>query len=156
MLKPPGAIEARLGYDILTYVGIIEHLTRTRAEKALRGTGITFPQFVLLNHFRRRPPEEPKTVTSVARAMQQPQPGITKTLQKMITLGLIKSVSAPGDGRSKLLQLTPKGVKAHEKALAILGDHFRAAFAEWNEADLTSLFGHLSRLKAWMDTEGRK
>lgn len=156
MLKPPGAVEARLGYDILTYVGIIEHLTRTRAEKGLRGGGITYPQFVLLNHFKRRPADEPKTVTSIARAMQQPQPGITKTLQKMIAQGLIKATGAPDDARSKLLHLTPKGSKAHDKALAVLSDQFRAAFADWSEADLTQLFGHLHRLKSWMDTEGRK
>jgi DNA-binding MarR family transcriptional regulator len=156
MLKPPSTTEARLAYDILTYVGIIEHLTRTRATRALRGSGLSYQQFVLLNHFRRRPPEEPKTVTSIARAMQQPQPGITKTLQKMLAQGLIKAVDAPGDGRSRLLMLTPKGNKSHEKALASLSDHFRAAFADWTEGDMTAMFQHLSRLKAWMDTEGRK
>lgn len=156
MFKPPGAAESRLGYDILTYIGIIEQLTRTRAEKALRGTGITFPQFVMLNHFRRRPTDEPKTVTSIARAMQQPQPGVTKTLQKMLTQGLIKASDAPGDGRSRLLSLAPKGFKAHDRALAILNDQFRGAFAEWSEPEMTELFRHLSRLKGWMDTEGRK
>lgn len=156
MLKPPAANEARLGYDILTYVGIIEHLTRTRAEKALRGTGVTFPQFAFLNHFRRRPAEEPKTVTSIARAFQQPQPGVTKTLQKMLAQGLIKAVDAPDDGRSRLLALTPKGIKAHDKALAVLSDQFRAAFTDWTEPEMTALFQHLSKLKAWMDTEGRK
>lgn len=155
MLKPPAATEARLGYDILTYVGIIEHLTRTRAERGLRGTGITFPQFAFLNHFRRRPPEEPKTVTSIARAFQQPQPGVTKTLQKMLAQGLIKATEAPGDARSRLLTLTPKGIKAHEKALAILTDQFRAAFADWTEPEMTAFFQHLSKLKSWMDTEGR-
>jgi DNA-binding MarR family transcriptional regulator len=140
MLKPPGAAEARLGYDILTYVGIIEHLTRTRAEKGLRGTGVTFAQFSFLNHFRRRPADEAKTVT----------------LQKMLALGLIKAVEAPDDGRSKLLTLTPKGAKAHEKALAVLTDQFRAAFADWTEAEMAAFFQHLSKLKGWMDTEGRK
>jgi DNA-binding MarR family transcriptional regulator len=156
MLKPPTATEARLAYDILTYVGIIEHLTRTRAEKALRGTGVTFPQFVMLNHFVRRPQDEPKTVTSIARAMQQPQPGVTKTLQKMLSLGLIKAASAPGDGRSRLLTLTAKGAKAHEKSLGVLAGQFRAAFADWREDEMSVLFQHLARLKTWMDTEGRK
>lgn len=156
MLKPPSATETRLAYDILTYVGIVEHLVRTRAEKGLRGTGVTFPQFAFLNHFRRRPAEEPKTVTSIARAFQQPQPGVTKTLQKMIAQGLIKAAEAPGDGRSKLLTLTPKGAKAHEKALAVLSDQFRAAFADWTEAQMAEFFQHLSKLKGWMDTEGRK
>lgn len=156
MLKPPGATEARLAYDILTYVGIIEHLSRTRASKALRGTGVTFPQFAFLNHFRRRPPEEPKTVTSIARAFQQPQPGVTKTLQKMLAQGLIKAIDSPDDARSRLLALTPKGVKAHDKALAVLGDQFRAAFADWSEAEMAAFFQHLAKLKAWMDTEGRK
>jgi DNA-binding MarR family transcriptional regulator len=156
MLKPPSGSEIKLAYDILTYVGIVEHLMRTRAEKGLRGTGVTFSQFAFLNHFRRRPADEPKTVTSIARAFQQPQPGVTKTLQKMLAQGLIKAADAPGDARSKLLTLTPKGIKAHEKALAVLTDQFRAAFADWTEPEMAQFFQHLSKLKGWMDTEGRK
>ena len=156
MLKPPSANEIRLAYDILTYVGIIEQLTRTRAGKGLRGAGIAYPQFVMLNHFRRRPPDEPKTVTSISRAMQQPQPGVTKTLQKMLAQGLIKAIDSPDDARSRLLALTPKGLKAHDKALAILSDQFRAAFADWTESEMAAFFQHLAKLKGWMDTEGRK
>lgn len=156
MLKPNSAAETKLAYDILTYVGIIEQLTRKRAERGLKGSGITFSQFVMLNHFRRRPADEPKTVSGVARAMQQPQPGVTKTLQKMLAQGLIKATGAPDDARSRLLSLTPKGVKAHSRALEILTEQFRAAFADWTEADMAGLLQHLARLKGWMDTEGRK
>ena len=156
MLKSPIPAEARLGADIFTYVGIIEQLARTRAVRGLKGSGLTFPQFVLLNHFRRRPTEETKTVTSIARAMQQPLPGITKTIQKMISSGLIKTSDAPGDGRSKLLILSPKGVKAHDKALESLSVTFRAAFTGWTEAEMIDLFKLLGKLKNWMDTEGRK
>jgi DNA-binding MarR family transcriptional regulator len=155
MQTPFPAADARLAYDILTYVGIVEHLTRTRATRFLQGSGVTFPQFVLLNHFRRRPAHEPKTVSSVARAMQQPQPGITKTLQKMIQGGLIKAADAPGDGRSKLLSLTPKGVRAHDKALDLLTQAFQPAFAGWDPEMLGQLATHLRTLKDWMDTEGR-
>jgi DNA-binding MarR family transcriptional regulator len=69
---------------------------------------------------------------------------------------LIKAIDSPDDARSRLLALTPKGNKAHEKALAVLNDQFRAAFADWTEAELVSMFQHLSKLKSWMDTEGRK
>ena len=151
--SPPDV--ARLGYDILTFVGIIEHLARTRASRGLKAAGVSFPQFVLLNHFVRRPAEEAKTVSSVARAMQQPQPGITKTIQKMIAQGLLRVIPATHDRRVKLLMLTPKGQRAHQKALEQLAPLFAPAFEEWAPQELTTLAQHLLRLKEWLDTKGR-
>ena len=70
----------------------------------LRPLGFQLPQFVMLNHFSHRP-DEAKTVTSVARALQQPQPGVTKTVQKLVAKGWLRGRSSEGDGRSKLLML---------------------------------------------------
>jgi len=145
----------RAGWRILTWIGIIDQLASARAADALRQIALPLPQFVILNHFSHRP-DEPRTVTGIARALQQPQPGVTKTIQKMLEGGLLAAATAPGDGRSKLLRLTPKGAKAHQRAIALLTPAFEAAFAGWEEGDFADLFRRLNPLKTWLDTEGRK
>jgi DNA-binding MarR family transcriptional regulator len=151
----PTESDIRLGAKILTWIGIINQLSSTRITRALAALKLPYPQFVLLIHFSHRP-EEPQTVTGVASAMQQPQPGITKTIQKMLTKKLLRAAPAPGDARSKLLYLTPKGIETHHRALAALVPTFRDLFEPWNEADMSDLIAKLDRLKVWLDTKGRE
>lgn len=147
--------DIRLGAKILTWIGIIDQLSTTRITRALTPLKLPYPQFVLLVHFSHRP-EEPQTVMRVASAMQQPQPGITKTIQKMLTKKLLRSTAAPDDARSKLLYLTPKGSETHAKAVAALAPAFRELFEPWSEDDMNDLIGKLDRLKVWLDTKGRE
>ena len=91
--------QARLGWKIFNWIGILNQLATNRAERSLAELKLPMPQFVVLNHFSHRP-NETKTVTAVAQAMQQPQPGITKTIQNLVTRKLLKADPAPGDGRS--------------------------------------------------------
>jgi len=151
----PTESDIRLGAKILTWIGIINQLSATRITQALKPLRLPYPQFVLLIHFSHRP-SEPQTVTGVASAMQQPQPGITKTIQKMIVKKLLRTSPAIGDGRSKLLYLTPKGIETHGRAIAALVPMFRDMFEPWNETEMNDLIANLDRLKVWLDTKGRE
>ena len=93
----PTESDIRLGAKILTWIGIINQLSATRITQALKPLRLPYPQFVLLIHFSHRP-SEPQTVTGVASAMQQPQPGITKTIQKMIVKKLLRTSPAISAG----------------------------------------------------------
>lgn len=139
-----------LRFRILNWIGIIDQLATTRANRQLQHLDLPFPQFVLLNHFSHRP-QEAKTVTAIARAMQQPQPGITKTVQKLVAKGYLAETPSADDARSKLLRLTAKGQAAHRQAIACLIPALTPAFADWKEADLKLLFRLLDRLKIYLD-----
>jgi DNA-binding MarR family transcriptional regulator len=143
------------GFRIFTWIGIVNQLTTTRATRALTRIGLAFPQFVLLNHFSRTPGEA-KTVSGVASAMQQPQPGVTKTIRKMIDAGYLRAAPSRRDGRSKQLFLTARGARALDLARETLAPVFRDAFTGWTEADMIAFLAQLDRLKAWMDTKGRE
>jgi len=147
--------QARLGWKIFNWIGILNQLATNRAERSLAELKLPMPQFVMLNHFSHRP-NETKTVTAVAQAMQQPQPGITKTIQKLVTRKLLKADPAPGDGRSKLLTITPKGLEMHARAVSLFVPRFAEAFDAWTESDMEELAARLDTLKAWMDTRGRE
>jgi len=146
--------QALLGWRIFNWIGIIDQLATARASRALAELRLPFPQFVMLNHFSHRP-NEAKTVTSVASALQQPQPGVTKTIQKLVARKLLKVDPAPGDARSKLLTITPKGLEIQARAIAAFVPRFAEAYQDWDDAELADLFAKLDRLKVWLDTKGR-
>ena len=154
MATRPTEAQAALGWRIFNWIGIIDQLAQTRATRALDDLKLPFPQFVMLNHFSHRP-NEAKTVTSVTAALQQPQPGVTKTIQKLVARKFLKADPAPGDGRSKLLTITPKGLEFHARAIAAFVPQFADAFSGWDDAEMEALGLQLDRLKVWLDTKGR-
>jgi DNA-binding MarR family transcriptional regulator len=139
-----------LDFQIINWIGIIEQLASTKLRQLLEDTNVPPPQFALLNHFNHRP-DEGKTVTAIANAMQQPQPGITKTLAKMLTKGFLSETSNPNDKRSKILFLTPAGKAAHKQARQKLIDGMGETFDGWDSADKQQLFALLDRLKIYLD-----
>jgi DNA-binding MarR family transcriptional regulator len=151
----PSEAQAVLGWRIFNWIGIIDQLATTRATRTLGELKLPFPQFVMLNHFSHRP-QEGKTVTSVAAALQQPQPGVTKTIQKMVARKLLKADPAPDDARSKLLTITPKGLDLHARAVSAFVPQFAEVYSGWDEAEMADLFAKLDRLKVWLDTKGRE
>lgn len=139
-----------LRFRILNWIGICDQLASTRGNRVLRGLGLPMPQFVLLNHFSHRP-DERKTITGIARAMQQPQPGISKTVAKLVAKGYLAEKADATDGRAKSLQLTPKGKAAHGKAVAALMPAVMPVFADWSDAELMAFWQQLDRLKVYLD-----
>jgi len=139
-----------LRFRILNWVGIIDQLASTKANRALRDHDLALPQFVMLNHFSHRP-EEGKTVSGIARAMQQLPPAVTKTTQKLLAKGYLREAPSADDARSKQLFLTAKGKAAHGRAIAALLPEVVPAFAGWKPADLEQFWQYLDRLKLWLD-----
>lgn len=144
MTKPP------LPFRIVNWIGIIDQLASTEANRTLKPLGLQLPQFVLLNHFSHRP-DEAKTVTAIARALQQPQPGVTKNVQGLVAKGWLKESANGEDGRSKLLTLTASGLAKHHAAVAALTGPLDRIFSDWSERDRRALFTMLDRLKIEMD-----
>jgi DNA-binding MarR family transcriptional regulator len=144
------ASAAPLPFRIINWIGIIDQLAATRANRLLKPLGMALPQFVMLNHFSHRPAEG-RTVMDVARALQQPQPGVTKTIQKLLARRWLREEAHPRDARSKLLFLTPSGLARHAAAVAIFTRELVPAFDGWSQPEQERLFAHLDRLKRWLD-----
>jgi DNA-binding MarR family transcriptional regulator len=146
----PTAAANPLPFRILNWIGIIDQLAGTQANRLLKPLGLALPQFVMLNHFSHRPAEG-KTVTDVARALQQPQPGVTKTITKLLAKRWLREQAHPEDGRSKLLFLTAAGLARHNAAVTVFARELAPAFDGWSRAEMEALFGQLDRLKIWLD-----
>lgn len=141
-----------LAFRIVNWIGILDQLTSTEANRLLKPLGLGLPQFALLNHFSHRP-DQLRTVTDIARALQQPQPGVTKTVQKLVDKGWLSERANGHDGRSKLLVLTASGKAKHRAAIAALMPVVSRAFADWSARDQQTLFTLLDRLKVWFDRD---
>ncbi|OUR80037.1 hypothetical protein A9Q83_02385 [Alphaproteobacteria bacterium 46_93_T64] len=139
-----------LDFRIINWIGIIEQLTSEKSRQLLEGTDVPPPQFKLLNHFSHRP-DEGKKITQIAAAMQQPQPGITKTVAKMVQKNHLREEANPEDGRSKILFLTNEGIAAHQTAKECLIQGIKGTFDGWQEAEKQELFQYLDRLKVYFD-----
>ncbi|MFT3811274.1 MAG: MarR family winged helix-turn-helix transcriptional regulator [Micropepsaceae bacterium] len=137
-------------FRILSWIGIIEQLQRTRAERMLKPLGVSFAEFSMLTHFSHGHPPE-KTVTGIAADMQQLQPAVTKTVAKLVAKGLVKASPSAADGRSKVLTLTAKGRAAFDKAVGALAPAIAESFAGWSAAEAQALFAGLDRLKIYLD-----
>jgi DNA-binding MarR family transcriptional regulator len=145
---PPDTPDRR--FRIINWIGIIDQLATTRGNRILRDHDLPLPQFILLNHFSHRP-DEGKTTSGIARAMQQLPPAVTKTTQKLIAKGYLRESPSPEDARSKLLFLTARGRAAHGRAIAALLPALAPAFAGWSDAELEQCWTYLDRLKIWLD-----
>ena len=144
-----------LPFRIINWIGIIDQLAGSAANRLLLPLDLPLPQFTVLNHFSHRPGAESggHTIMALARALQQPQPGITKTVRKLVDKGFLAERTNPRDGRSKLLQMTSKGIAAHQAGIASLMPELARAFDSWSAEDMQRLFADLDRLKVWLDAD---
>lgn len=138
----------RMQWELLTSLGIISQLMEDRARQIFT-EDLPRPLFSILSHMTRLGGD--KTVTDLARAFQVPQPGMTKSVQKLIDRGYLRAESDPEDARRKRLFLTEAGDRAHFEALKRLGPDANLIFADWPDDELEELRSRLFRMRRWLD-----
>ena len=138
--------------QILVWIGVIAQLGRTRNNRILRETDLPYPHFVLLLHFCHEPDRE-WTVSSLARAFQRKQPGITKNVRQLLDRGFLRVRPDPTDARVKKLRVTPRGIRARDGAMARLAPAFSDDFGSWKQSEISELHRLVERLKDHLDQQ---
>jgi DNA-binding MarR family transcriptional regulator len=87
-----------------------------RFDEALRALDLTNGQFSLLMSLNR---PEPPAMAAVASLLAMDRTTLTAALKPLRRRGLVTVAADPGDRRSRLMALTPKGVKLLAKAVPI-------------------------------------
>jgi len=64
--------------------------------------------------------EQPVTLTEICRRVRVQWPTMVRVIEGMVADGLLSREDNPGDGRSKLARLTPRGVEVMEQIQPIL------------------------------------
>lgn len=138
---------SELIYETLSAISVLQQLLTSRTSQ-LVGSELPVPQFAMLNYFQRMDCE--LTVTDLAHAFQSPQPGITKTVQKLLAKKYLVASADAGDRRRKILQITQAGREAHRNAVQKLAPDAFALFEDWTFDEMLSFSRQVERLKDWI------
>jgi DNA-binding MarR family transcriptional regulator len=87
-----------------------------RFDEALRPLGLTNGQFSLLMSLNR---PQPPPMAAVASLLAMDRTTLTAALKPLERRGLVAVVPDPGDRRSRLMALTPKGMTSLAKAVPV-------------------------------------
>jgi len=138
--------------EIVVWIGVLAQLARTRSNQILGQTNLPYPQFVLLLHFCHDPDRE-WTVSSLADAFQTNQPGITKTVKKLLERRYLSSRPDAQDARVRKLRVTKSGIRARNNAVSRMGPDLAEAFRSWKRSEISELHRLLERLKNYLDAD---
>lgn len=137
------------GFAFFNEVGIIEHLSRTAAERVLP-VGLSMAGFTVLNHLIRlrhsaRPPAK------IAAALQVTRGAITGTLKRLEAAGWVTIHPDPHDGRAKGVSVTPAGRQVRADALVALAPQLAALFRQIDPAEIDAVLPVLRKVRAILD-----
>jgi MarR family transcriptional regulator for hemolysin len=90
--------------------------------------------------------EQPVTLSEICRRVRVQWPTMVRVIESMVADGLILREDNPGDGRSKLARLTPRGVEVMEQIQPILDRERSRILARLSEEELRICAGLLNRI----------
>ena len=137
-----------LVFRFFNEIGIIEQLARTRLERALP-EGMKMSHFVVLNHLVRLGGEW--SPARLASAFQVTRAAMTNTLQRLEARALIRIESDPGDGRGKLVSLSPAGRDMRETCIAALGPMLIELETEFGRRQFEAALPLLEAIRSYLD-----
>ena len=138
-----------LAFVFFNEIGIIEHLSRTAAERAMPA-GLSMAGFVVLNHMMRLG-HEGRAPARIAAAVQVTKGAMTGTLKRLEAEGWVAVVPDPADGRGKLVSVTPAGRDVRDAAIARLAPEFDKLFREVDPASLQAVLPILQAVRRALD-----
>jgi DNA-binding MarR family transcriptional regulator len=138
-----------IAFVFFNEVGIIEHLSRTAAERVLPD-GLSMAGFTVLNHMVRLGHER-RAPARIAGAVQVTKGAMTGTLKRLEAGGWIVVEPDPTDGRGKAVSLTPAGRAIREEAIRRLTPGFMALFNGVSPDELAAILPTLQKVRGLLD-----
>lgn len=136
-------------FDVFNEIAIIEHLSRTAAERVFPD-GLSMAGFTVLHHMIRMDHDQ-LPPARIAGALQVTKGAMTGTLKRLEAEGLVRVDPDPRDGRGKLVSVTPAGRAARDAAIAALAPQFAELMSQISAAELASVLPVLIKLRAILD-----
>jgi DNA-binding MarR family transcriptional regulator len=131
----------------LLLVHALSQLTRTLLTEHLDGSGLSSGDFAVYSVIRA---EGRITPSRLADILGMPPTTLSYVVRQMQQRGHLRRIANPDDGRSVLLQLTPKGLRLTERALVGF-ERAVAAFRAELTVDEAALLEHLELMAGALD-----
>ena len=135
-------------FSFFNEIGAIDQLATNLMERYLP-SGLTLPQYSVLNHFVRL--EGMHTPLGLARAFQVTKGAMTNTLKKLERHGFISVKSDPGDGRRKQVRITDAGHEAWRISAARLRPVEAMISGRFPDSDIEKLLPMLRDMRQFLD-----
>lgn len=108
-----------LEQKVMALIACIAQEKKTQTDKALSGVGLSLLQLNLL-HQLAYASSDGLTVNELKNAMVDDNPNVSRTLNKLVEMGLVTKKRDEEDQRTVHIKITPKGKKAHTQGDAQL------------------------------------
>lgn len=125
-------------------------LLENRVARVLREHQVTPSQYNVLRILRGE--GRPMQTIEIAKRMIQVAPAITRVIEQLQKVGLIKREQSPDDGRVFLIQLTAKAEKLLHAMDHPVNEIHETLMVGLNDAELQQLIALLNRLRAGIPT----
>ena len=136
-------------FVVFNEIGIIEHLSRTAAERVMP-PGLSMAGFTVLNHMIRLGHTH-RAPAQIASAVQVTRGAMTGTLRRLETEGWIEVTPDPTDGRGKVVRVTPVGRAIRDAAIRALTPMMDATLDGMDLAELAAILPTLQKLRRLLD-----
>lgn len=121
-----------------------EQIFLNRATTILRPLGLTFARYQVLGMLRWA---GPLTLGSLGHRLWITPGTVTSAIDRLETAGLCRRVSHPTDARATLAEITAKGRRTFDKAVALLNTELFASVG-LTEDECTQLVGLIGKIRA--------
>jgi DNA-binding MarR family transcriptional regulator len=135
-------------FRFFTEIGIIEQLISTKLE-ALLPDGLKISQFVVLNHLVRL--QGKWSPARLADSFQVSRAAMTNTLSRLESRGLIRIETNPGDGRGKLVTLSPAGHEMRENCVGNIGPFLADIEQAFGDQEVLQALPFLEAIRHYLD-----
>ncbi|WOF74979.1 MarR family transcriptional regulator [Parvibaculaceae bacterium PLY_AMNH_Bact1] len=89
----------------------------------------------------------PATVSDIARMRPVSRQGVQRLSKELTSSGLTRLTASPDDGRSKILELTPKGRRLYERAAEMRLEMLDELATEYSAVELNRLMSTLDQIE---------
>ena len=119
-------------------------VVEARLEAALGGVGLSLAKAGVLRYLAEA--REPLPLSELAKHQKCVRSNITQLVDRLERDGLVRRRADPADRRSVRAALTPRGVRAHARALRVLAAEQRGIVRALSARDAATLAGALASL----------
>lgn len=140
----PAALFTRLQRTVI-------HLQLLQQE-AVKGSSVTFHDFVILATLRKEPAPHELPVSRIAEYVLRPMGSISQALDRVERAGLIARRAATDDRRKVIVSLTPEGIDLADELLTAYAQTRSHVFDRLTQTELTRIDEAITTLLGALDS----